>query len=281
MAESPHGRFVWYEMLTVDKGPTIDFYKEVVGWDTQDWDGAEVPYTMFTVGEALVAGIMDLPDEAREAGAPPHWLAYVSTPDTDATVEQAKGLGGEVLMEPMSIAEVGRMAVLRDPQGAVFALFTAEAEGPPQVGEFSWYELATTDHEAAFDFYAALFGWHKTSAMDMGPQGVYQMYGSGEHELGGIYNLHSEVPAPPHWLVYAKVPDLDAAIEAVKSRGGQVLNGPMDVPGGDRAWTHRGQRSRSTRVGVVPDRERTNNVQGMDSDPLRWSVARLRGSRRQ
>ena len=79
MAESPHGRFVWYEMLTVDKGPTIAFYKEVVGWGTQDWEAGEQPYTMFTIGEAPVGGIMDLPEEARAAGAPPHWLAYVST----------------------------------------------------------------------------------------------------------------------------------------------------------------------------------------------------------
>ena len=225
MAESPHGRFVWYEMLTVDKGPTIDFYKKVVGWNAQDWEGSDPPYTMFTVGEAPVAGIMDLPEEARAAGTPPHWLGYVSTPDTDATVEQAKGLGGQVLMEPMSVPEVGRMAVLRDPPGR---------EGPAGVGEFSWHELTTSDHEAGFDFYSALFGWEKTTAMEMGEQGTYQMYGIGEHELGGMYNLHAEIPASPHWLLYVTVPDLDAAIETLKSLGGQVLNGPMDVPDGDR-----------------------------------------------
>ena len=81
MAESPHGRFVWYEMLTIDKDASIDFYKQIVGWGTQDWEDGEKPYTMFTIGDAPVAGIMDLPEEARAAGAPPHWLAYVSTPD--------------------------------------------------------------------------------------------------------------------------------------------------------------------------------------------------------
>ncbi len=239
MAESPHGRFVWYEMMTVDKGPTIDFYKKVVGWGAQDWEGTEPLYTMFTLGEAPVAGLMDLPEEARSGGAPPHWLAYVSTPDTDATVEQAKELGGQVLVDPMNIPEVGRMAVLCDPQGAVFAAFTSASdspgrEGPAGVGEFSWHELATSDHEAGFDFYSALFGWEKTTAMDMGEQGTYQMYGIGEHELGGMYNLHAEIPAPPHWLLYVTVSDLDASIETLKSLGGQVLNGPMEVPDGDR-----------------------------------------------
>jgi predicted enzyme related to lactoylglutathione lyase len=240
MAESPHGRFVWYEMLTVDKRPTIDFYKEVVGWDTQEWESGEQPYTMFTIGEAPVGGIMDLPAEAKAGGAPPHWLAYVSIPDTDATVEQAQGLGAKVLVEPMSIPEVGRMAVLSDPQGAVFAVFTPASEspggdGPPQVGEFSWHELATSDYQAGFEFYSALFGWEKTNDMDMGEgMGVYQMYGTGERELGGMYNLSPAIPAPPHWLLYVTVPDVDAAVETVKSLGGQVLNGPMDVPGGDR-----------------------------------------------
>jgi predicted enzyme related to lactoylglutathione lyase len=226
-------------MLTVDKDATIDFYKQVVGWDTQDWEGGEKPYTMFTIEDTPVGGIMDLPEEAAAAGAPPHWLGYVSTPDTDATVERAKELGGQVLMEPMSVPDVGRMSVLRDPQGAVFAVFTPEAdppghEGPPQTGEFSWHELATSDYEAGFDFYSALFGWTKTTAMDMGEMGVYQMYVTGDRELGGMYNLLPEIPALPHWLLYTTVSDVDAAAETVKSLGGRVLNGPMDVPDGDR-----------------------------------------------
>jgi len=116
---------------------------------------------------------------------------------------------------------------------------TAEADspgrkGPPQVGEFSWHELATSDYEAGFDFYSALFGWEKTTKMEMGEMGVYQIYGSGEHELGGMYNLLPKIPAPPYWLLYARVPDVEAAAETIKSLGGQVLNGPMEVPGGDR-----------------------------------------------
>lgn len=239
MADSPHGRFVWYEMMTVDKDRTLDFYKKVVDWGAQDWEGSDPPYTMFSVGEAPVAGLMDLPEEAPAAGAQPHWLGYVSTPDTDASVEKAKELGGSVLVEPMSIPEVGRMAVLKDPQGAEFSVFTAASdspgrEGPPAIGEFSWHELATTNHEAAFEFYSALFGWEKTTAMDMGDQGVYQMFGTGEHELGGMYHLHAEVPASPNWLFYIKVADLDASIETLESLGGKVVNGPMDVPDGDR-----------------------------------------------
>jgi predicted enzyme related to lactoylglutathione lyase len=94
--------------------------------------------------------------------------------------------------------------------------------------------LITTDHEAAYDFYADLFGWEKTDAMDMGEMGTYQMYGQGEETYGGMFNKPEDMPAPPHWLLYVKVPDVEAAAAKVTELGGQVLNGPMDVPGGDQ-----------------------------------------------
>jgi uncharacterized protein len=232
------GRFVWYELMTKDPKAAQEFYKEVVGWGTAPFEGAGRPYTMWMRGEAPLGGVVDLPEEARKAGAPPHWLAYVGTPDTDATAREVEAKGGKVLVPPMDIPTVGRFAVLADPQGAVFAAFKpaqepAAAEASPRLGDISWHELATTDPEAAFSFYAALFGWKKTEAMDMGPMGTYQMYGRpGGPTLGGIFKKPAEMPAPPHWLLYAMVDDVHRVIEVVKKRGGQVLNGPMEVPGG-------------------------------------------------
>jgi predicted enzyme related to lactoylglutathione lyase len=167
-----------------------------------------------------------------------HWLAYVDVADTEVTATKAKELGGQVLHGPISIPTVGSFAVLADPQGAVFAVFTSKEdmpgkEGSPQEGEFSWHELATTDHEAAFDFYSKLFGWEKTEASDMGEMGSYQMYGVSGTQLGGMFNKPAEMPGPPFWLFYTTVADVHAAAEKVKQLGGQVLNGPMEVPGGD------------------------------------------------
>jgi uncharacterized protein len=127
--------------------------------------------------------------------------------------------------------------VLADPQGAMFALFSATGEvpghdGPSKPGEFSWHELATTDQAAALAFYQQLFGWEKTEAMDMGPMGLYQMFGWAGKSMGGIYNKPKEMPASPHWLAYAVVPDSRKVAEAVPAAGGKVLNGPMEVPGG-------------------------------------------------
>lgn len=237
--EIPRGRFVWYELLTSDPDAAQGFYTELIGWHTSQWEGGEQPYTMWTNKDAPLGGVMTLPEEAKKAGAPPHWLAYIATPDVDGAVSQANTLGGRTLMPPMDIPSVGRFAIIADPQGAVFAAFTPAQEVPghedsPQLGEFSWHELATTDHEGALDFYTKLFGWKKTDAMDMGEMGTYQMYGRGDQTLGGMFNKSADMPGPPHWLFYVKVDDVDKASEKVKQMGGQVLNGPMEVPGGDK-----------------------------------------------
>jgi hypothetical protein len=242
MSQAKRGRFVWHELLTTDPDAAQRFYSDVVGWTTGKWQGKVTPdmppYTMWMVGEQSIGGVMELPEDARLAGAPSHWLAYVSTPDTDALAKRVSGAGGTILVPPMDIPEVGRMFVFADPQGATLAGYTPAGEipgsdGAPGVGAFSWHELATTDYEAAFAFYHDLFGWEKTEQMDMGPAGIYQMYGLDGTHFGGIYNKPDDMPAPPNWLHYARVPDVHKAAERAKKLGGQILNGPMEVPGGD------------------------------------------------
>lgn len=241
------GQFVWYDLMTTDPKSAAEFYKQVVGWDTMDWNNPEggKPYTMWTNQGAPLGGVMELPPEARQAGAPPHWLVYVSTPDIEATFDKAKKLGASVHVPPTEIPTVGKFAVMQDPQGAVFCLFSpgpdAQAmppKGQPKPGDFSWHELATTDQAGAFKFYSDLFGWVKTSEFDMGPMGTYLMYGVTEDApLGGIFNKPDEMPVSA-WLPYAMVDDATACAERVKQAGGQVINGPMEVPGGD--WIAQG-----------------------------------------
>jgi predicted enzyme related to lactoylglutathione lyase len=238
MSDTPTGRFCWYELLTSDPQAAPAFYGEVAGWGTTIWDGGEKPYTMWMNGESPIGGLMQLPEEAVAGGAPPHWLAYISTPDVAATTEKARELGATVFFGPMEIPEVGTISVIQDPQGAVFsayqpATFTPGHDDPAAIGEFSWHELATSDWEAAWAFYAELFGWNKGDAMDMGEMGTYQMFHRGAHLLGGVFNRSAEMPVSA-WLLYIHVGDVNAAIEKVKELGGQVLNGPMEVPGGDQ-----------------------------------------------
>lgn len=236
MADNKLGRFVWYDLMTPDQEGAKGFYEKVVGWGTMKWDGP-MPYTMWThAPEAALGGLMDLPEEAKAAGAPPHWIGYVSTPDCAATAAKAEQLGGKILKEPTEIPETGTFAVLADPQGVVFAVYQSATgmpeDAPAQLKQFSWHELATTDYEAAFDFYAELFEWSKTEDMDMGEGAIYRMYGFGQWPLGGMYNKPAEMPVSG-WVYYVSVPDVNAAAEVVKTEGGQVLLGPMEVPGGD------------------------------------------------
>lgn len=237
MSDTPTGRFCWYELMTTDTGAAPAFYQAVTGWSTEGWEGGTNPYTMWVNGDAPLGGIMELPREARDQGAPPHWMPYVSTPDIADTTAKAKHLGATVLHGPMELPEVGAITVFQDPQGAVFSAFqpatvTPGHDGPPAIGEFSWHELATTDAEGAWAFYSGLFGWQRGEAMDMGEMGTYQMYHRGAHPLGGVFNKPPDMPVPC-WILYVRVADVAAAAGQVTAMGGKILNGPMEVPGGD------------------------------------------------
>jgi uncharacterized protein len=192
---------------------------------------------MFTRGGAPIGGSMQLPEEAVKMGARSHWIAYVGTPDVDKTVADATAMGARPHVAPRDIPDVGRFAVLADAQGATIAFFTPSNEQPPshkpEVGDISWHELVTTDPAAAFGFYRTLAGWDEAGEQDMGPMGIYQMFGREGVTLGGIFNRPPEMPAPPHWLMYVRVPDINKGADDVKANGGHVLHGPAEVPGGD------------------------------------------------
>lgn len=244
MSETPRGKFLWYDLMTTDAGAAIDFYTKVAGWGTDDWQGTVEgmpPYKMWTVDGTSLGGVMDLPEDARANGAPPHWLAYIGVSDVDATIAKAQELGGSVLVPAQDIPTVGRFSVLSDPDGGVFAAFSPEndshgEEAEPGVGKFSWHELMASDHAKAFSFYTTLFGWDKGEAMDMGEAGVYQLFERGGVPLGGMMNKPAEMPMGA-WNYYVRVADIDAAIERVTGNGGTVIYGPLEVQDGDRVAT--------------------------------------------
>jgi predicted enzyme related to lactoylglutathione lyase len=239
-----HGRFCWYELMTTDKAAARAFYTKVVDWGTQDMEMPGMTYTMFKAGDQPVSGLMDLPENARKMGAPPAWIGYVAVDDVDAAAAKAKGLGARIHVPPTDIPNVGRFAALGDPQGAIISLFKGGAAGdtplPRQdmTGGIGWHELYAADWEKAFAFYGEMFGWQKAEAMDMGEMGTYQIFKAGEVALGGMMNKPKQMPVPA-WQYYLNVADIDAATARVTSEGGQVLIGPMQVPGGD--WVIHGR----------------------------------------
>ena len=224
------GRFVWHELMTPDTSAAHSFYSKTLGWKTQASD--QVPdYSMFVAGGSPLGGSMALP-----AGAP-HWLAYIGTPDIEASVEKARELGAKLVKEVEEIPGMGKYAVLNDPQGATFALYSAEedagSEKPPKRGEFSWHELMTSDAKAALEFYSELFGWERGTEHDMGPMGSYYIINRNGAEIGGMFDKPADVPGGPAWLPYVRVKDVHQTVKKVKSAGGTLTNPPTEVPGGD------------------------------------------------
>lgn len=235
MPDPNAGRFVWYELLTTDSDAAVTFYTAVLGWGTQVFEGAGGPYTMWTVGPQPIGGVMQKPQDGQ---GPPSWLGYVGVDDVDATARDAAGRGATTYVEPQDIPTVGRFAVLADPQGAAFALYktlnpAAEPCGSPGIGQVSWHELATSDEEAARSFYTGLFGWQPAGEVDMGGGMMYRMFGYGGPPAGAIYSRPPEMPVSA-WTYYVLVEDLDGKLALVRERGGTVIHGPMEVPGGDR-----------------------------------------------
>lgn len=233
MADST-GFFVWYELMTTDVAAASRFYGHVVGWTTEDVPMPGMTYTLAKVGEVQVAGLMTLPEEARTAGMKPCWVGYIAVPDVDEAAKKVVSLGGKVLREPEDIPNVGRFAVVADPQGAAFHLFKGTGPAEPvassmKPGRIGWHELHTRDAVQGFEFYSALLGWTRGQAIDMGPMGTYQTFAIGGSQAGAMFN--SPIPAQ-FWLYYFAVVDIDEALTRITLHGGRVMQGPMEVPGG-------------------------------------------------
>ena len=238
---SSRGRFAWYELMTTDVAAAASFYTKVMGWDARDASAPGAPYTLVGAGDRALGGLMRLPPEARGAGATPRWVGYVAVDDVAAAAARVAHLGGFVHVPPMDVADVSRIAIVADPQMAMFGLITWLGDDPTHAdlatepGCAGWHELLAADATAAFAFYADLLGWRKAeSGVDKG--GTYQLFAAGEQTSGGMFSKPAMVPVP-FWLYYFNVADVDAAAKRAKAAGGEILEGPLDVIGG--AWVVR------------------------------------------
>ena len=232
------GRPVWYELMTTDTAAAEGFYNKVIGWTSAPFDQSSNSYTVFKRGGDLgVAGLMKRPADMH---MPPFWAMYVAVPNFEPAVAHIKRLGGSELSPAIEVPTVGRFQMLKDPQGAAFYVIQPEPRGerpeaPPEVGDASWHELMTTDAAAAMKFYSEVFGWQPSDVMDMGEMGKYRMFNRPVGMIGGMMNKPPQMAeVPPNWGIYFRVDGLDAAAQRIIENGGQILNGPMEVPGGDR-----------------------------------------------
>ena len=229
-----HGTFSWTDLATPDLDAAEAFYRGLFGWEHDDQPIPEEAgggvYRMFLQNGRQVAAA-----GAMQEGQHPAWLSYVSVDDIDATATRAGELGATVMMEPFDVMTAGRMALLQDPTGAVFALWQAKdnigAELVNGPGALTLNQLNTSDPEKAEKFYADLFGW-RTEVVEEGDQPYWGVY-NGDTMNAGMMNLPEGGPEmPSHWLVYIGTDDIDAAAERIGSSGGTVVLPKMPVPGG-------------------------------------------------
>jgi len=218
----------WVELGTNDTAGATAFYTSLLGLTAKNVPAGEgLIYTMLQKGSDDAAALY----ENREA--PPTWVSYISVDSADESTAKARSLGGSVVAEPFDVMELGRMAILKDPQGAMFAIWqprtTIGATVVNEPGAFCWNELATTDQEGARAFYSQLFGW--SWKMDEGAGGFYTEWQRDGHPLGGMRGLMEGEPVPtPYWVVYFAVENCDASVEQMKSLGGAVYMPGYDIP---------------------------------------------------
>lgn len=235
---NPHGTPIWYELMTTDPLAARRFYAEVVGWkiDEAPPAGSTMDYRMIAAPDGLVGGVFTLTDDMCQQGAFPCWMMYIGVSDVDACVAQITAAGGAVLMPAVDLPNVGRIAMVADPQGAPFYVMRGASEDnstacdPDRAGHGAWHELHATDGPEATAFYTSTFGWTKSIAMDMGPAGVYQLLGIGGRDLGAV--MTDTQFSRPAWLMYFRVDGIEQAAARIAQAGGKVVNGPMEVPGG-------------------------------------------------
>jgi uncharacterized protein len=230
------GTFCWPELTTTNQSAAESFYAALFGWTRKETPmGPDSHYTIFLKDGQDVAAAAQMDKDAVGRGIPPYWLSYVSTPSVDQSIEKAKSLGASVVAGPFDVMEHGRMAVLKDPTGATFALWQAfQHPGAAKLGgegALVWTELMTNDTKKAKAFYTGLFGW--TTELMPGAGMEYTIWKRDDKDMGagGMLEITPDMgPVPPNWLPYYGVGDADAIVAKAKSLGGSIRLEPKDIP---------------------------------------------------
>ncbi len=235
----PQGIPSWVDLSTTDVEAAKKFYAALFGWEYEDNQmGPEMMFSLARVGGDTAAVIFTQHGQEKEMGAPPHWNVYVSVDDVDAIAEKAKELGGNLMAGPFDAPQPGRMCVVQDPTGA-FVQFWQPGKGAmtkvrEETGALCWAELLTTDQGGAGEFFTKLLGAELDTDTMPTPEGdEYHMLMAGGYPAAGIMSLPQHLidqNVPPHWEIYFRVDDAQAAVETATSMGGQILFGPAVIP---------------------------------------------------
>ena len=232
----PSGTPCWVDLGVDDIARASTFYSRLFGWDIQAGPPEAGGYAMCLKAGHTVAGIGP---KQGPPGTPPTWTVYLASDDADQTAGKITAAGGQILVAPMDVMDVGRMVVAADPAGAIFGVWQARSHTgmglANEPGSVCWNENFSRDMDGGQAFYHSVFGY---GFGDMStPDFRYATLKLDGKEVGGIGEMGSEFPAGPaaHWSTYFAVEDTDAAVATVTAAGGAVLRAPWDTPYGRMA----------------------------------------------
>lgn len=225
------GEPTWIDLIATDVAKARAFYGGLFGWEFHDGGEQYGHYTTVTKDGKAVAGLMEKTPDMGDL--PDVWSVYLLVDDARATIAAAREANRPVYVEAMDVGDLGVMGVIADPADAAIGLWQARSfagfEKVAEPGAAAWFELSSTDYQAAVSFYRDVFGW-QTETMSDTPEFRCTTLGAGEHAKAGIWDASGVLPAgtPSAWMVYFAVPDTDAAIETAKALGGSLVEGPED-----------------------------------------------------
>lgn len=243
----------WVDLGVADIARASAFYARLFGWEAQPGPPEAGGYTLCLKNGRAVAGIGP---KRGHPDAPNVWTTYLASDDADKTVSAIKAAGGQVLMAPMDVMDVGRMAIAADPAGAVFGVWQARAHIGAglanEPGALCWNENLSRDYDRTKAFYQAVFGYDYGDIGDAGFR--YATLKLGGAEVGGIGELDSSLPPaiPAHWSVYFAVEDTDAAVAKIAHAGGALTRPPWDTPYGRMAVVTDDQGAAFSLISIAP-----------------------------
>jgi|AMZC01.1.fsa_nt_AMZC01001008.1_7 predicted enzyme related to lactoylglutathione lyase len=235
------GVICWVDLGSTDLKRTKEFYCKLFNWSAHDFNvpGAGT-YTTFKYEGKNVAAAYEIVSQQAQGKAFPFWMSYVAVDNVEASVKKAEALGGVIVLSPTDVDNRGKMAVVKDPTGAVFALWEAKSFAGIELCHvpcsLAWNELYTTDTSKANDFYTKLFNW-EVDTVPM-PVGVYTNFKIKGNYVCGMLQINEYMgPIPSNWAVYFQVKNCDETAKSVVELGGKILIPPTDLPNGGRIAT--------------------------------------------